>query len=433
VAVGETGSLDRERLRELFDIRGGAHSETVGDYEGDPYPIWRDLRERATVHPGTLHELTGFYGPIVFQGLPFEDRPHFTAFTYAACDEAFKDSETFTSSLVPVDIEHGQLHPFNSMMTMSGTEHRRYRSLVQPSFVVPRMAWWRSRWIEKIVHQLIDGFIDDGKADLNVDFCAAIPILTITGSFGIDVEQALELREALLANQRRGLLGGKEPEESGADRFVRMLRPIIDARRESPEDDLISVLVTAELKDEDGQQHRLSDREILSFANLLLHAGSGTTWRQLGIALVALLERPQILDVLRQDRKLLRNAAEEAVRWMPIDPMFSRFVTKDVDFHGAHLPNGSVLHLALGAASRDPSRWERPDEFDVTRPLRPALGFGGGSHICLGMHLARTEMEIGIGALLDRLPNLRLDPEEDRPRIVGMYHRGPTAIPVQFG
>ena len=92
-----------------------------------------------------------------------------------------------------------------------------------------------------------------------------------------------------------------------------------------------------------------------------------------------------------------------------------------------------MLHLCLGAANRDPERWERPDEFDIHRPLKPSFGFGGGPHICLGMHVARAEMTVGINALLDRLPDLRLDPDEEPPRPIGFYERGVTEIPVIFG
>ena len=205
------------------------------------------------------------------------------------------------------------------------------------------------------------------------------------------------------------------------------------ARRGVPEDDLISVLAEAELTDEDGVTHRLSDDEILSFAVLLLAAGSGTTWKQMGITLAALLGRPEVLDAVRDDRALLKAAIEESVRWMPTDPMFSRWVTEDTELGGTQLPAGSVLHVCLGAANRDPERWDRPDEFDIHRPLKPSFGFGGGPHICLGMHVARAEMAVGIGALLDRLPNLRLDPDQEPPREVGLYERGVTAIPVVFG
>jgi cytochrome P450 len=256
-----------------------------------------------------------------------------------------------------------------------------------------------------------------GRAELNVDFCAAIPVLTITGSFGVPVEQALDIREAL-----------HQPAQ-----LVEMIKPIVASRREEPQDDLISVLVEAEIKGEDGTTQRLSDIEIYSFASLLLAAGSGTTWKQMGTTLAALLERPEVLRAVTAERELLRPAIEESLRWMPTDPMFSRWATQDVDFFGTSIPKGAVVHLCLGAANRDPGRWERPDDYDVYRDMKPSLSFGNGPHICIGMHVARAEMLVGIGALLDRLPNLRLDPDQPPPRYVGFYERGASAIPVLFG
>jgi cytochrome P450 len=413
----DLATLDRAHLREVFDLRNEHNSWSVGAFEDDPYPMWHELRAQAPVHPGILHELTGYNGPVSFQGLPFEDRPHFSAFTFAACDEALRNESLFASSAVAVDLDGGELAPLNSLLTMGGAEHRRYRALVQPSFVPARMSWWITNWIEGTVHALIDWFVDDGQADLTVDFCAALPVLIITGSFGVEVEQAIAIREAL-----------NNPPD-----LVQLLAPIIAARRESQQDDLLSVLVDAEVADDDGTRHRLSDGEIYSFALLLLLAGSGTTWRQMGMALTALLQRTHLLEAVNRDRQLLRNAIDESVRWTPTNPMFSRFVTDDVEFHGVHLPKRAVMHLGLGAGSRDPQRWERPDEFDISRPPKPSLGFGGGPHVCIGMHVARAQMQIGIGALLDRLPNLRLDPDAEPPRIIGMYHRGTAALPVRFG
>jgi len=150
----------------------------------------------------------------------------------------------------------------------------------------------------------------------------------------------------------------------------------------------------------------------------------------MGITLAALLTRPQMLDEVRADRALLKAAIEESVRWEPTDPMFSRWVAEDTEFFGTELPEGSVLHLCLGAANRDPERWERPDTYDVHRAVKPTLGFGGGPHVCLGSHVARAEMSVGIGALLDRLPNLRLDPGAEPPRPTGFYERGVMEIPV---
>jgi cytochrome P450 len=410
-----TETLDIERVRSLFDLRGSFLARTGGGYLGDPYPIWQRLRAAAPVHAGTVHGLAGVDDPLVFQGLPYPDVPHFSAFGYEVCTAAFRNPEVFASSPNPVDAT-GSVSTDNSMIAMGGAQHRRYRGLVQPSFLPAKAPWWSRNWIERTVHLLIDQFAGTGRAELNVDFCAAIPILTITGSFGVPVDQALDIRASL-----------RDPAA-----IVKVLAPIVAARREEPADDLISVLVAAEYVDDDGVAHRLSDTEIYSFSLLLLTAGSGTTWKQMGITLTALLQRPEVLEAVRQDRQLLRSAVEEALRWMPTDPMFSRWVTADTDFYGVRLPKGSVLHLCVGAANRDPDRWEDPDTYDIMRPFKPALAFGSGPHTCIGMHVARAEMLTGINALLDRLPNLRLDPDAEQPRFIGMYERGATAIPVIF-
>jgi cytochrome P450 len=412
-----TPVLDVERMRKLFDLRGGLFELNGGWFEDDPYPIWRELRERGPIHEGTVHELSGLDRPAFFHGLPHPELPHYSAFSYEACDAAYRDARVFASAPVSQEIDTGEVSPLNSMLSMDGAQHRRYRSLVQPSFVPAKAQWWIRNWIEQTVHLLIDHLEGVGRAELNVDFCAAIPVLTITGSFGVPVEQALDIREAL-----------HQPAQ-----LVEMIKPIVASRREEPQDDLISVLVEAEIKGEDGTTQRLSDIEIYSFASLLLAAGSGTTWKQMGTTLAALLERPEVLRAVTAERELLRPAIEESLRWMPTDPMFSRWATQDVDFFGTAIPKGAVVHLCLGAANRDPGRWENPDDFDVYRDMKPSLSFGNGPHICIGMHVARAEMLVGIGALLDRLPNLRLDPDQPPPRYVGFYERGASAIPVLFG
>jgi cytochrome P450 len=414
--TGTEQLLDPERVRRLFDLAGSVQAWNGGHYNDDPYPVWQRLREHAPVQEGTVHALSGINEDLMFHGLPYPDRPHYSAFSWEACDAAYRNPELFASSAEAVDLEEGEPGPTNSMLSMGGTQHRRYRALVQPSFSPVKVRWWVEHWIETTVNTLIDAFEHAGKAELNVELCAAIPVLTITGSFGLPVDRALDVRESL----------------AQPDRIIEMLAPVVAARRESPEDDLISVLVQSEVTDEDGQTHRLSDPEIHSFALLLLAAGSGTTWKQMGITLAALLQQPALLAAVKEDRSFLRAATEESLRWSPTDPMFSRWVTEDVDYFGTKLPKGAVLHICLGAANRDPARWDRPDEFDPHRPLRPSLGFGGGPHVCLGQHVARAEMTVAINALLDRLPNVRLDPDAEPPRLIGFYERGATAVPVLF-
>jgi len=410
--------LDPARIREMFDLRSNTNVFTGGAYRDDPNPAWHRLRATGPIHPGTVHALTGFEDDAFFHGLPEPDRQHFSAFSFAACNDAYRDDSTFVSSPHAADGTQPTqgIGVLNTMLTMEGAEHRRYRGLVQPSFIPAKARWWMDRWITDTVHMLIDQFVGAGRAELNTDFCAAIPVLTITGSFGFGVDQALDVRSKL-----------HQPAE-----FIEMIAPIVAARREQPEDDLISVLVQAEYADDEGVVHRLTDDEIHSFAILLLLAGSGTTWKQMGITLAVLLRRPDLLAAVRADRELVRALIDESVRWCPTDPMFSRWVARDVDFHGTHLPRGSVLHLCLGAANRDPERWDDPDTFDISRPPKPTLAFGAGQHMCLGMHVARAEMTVAFNALLDRLPNLRLDPDAEPPELIGMYERGATELNVLF-
>ena len=191
-----------------------------------------------------------------------------------------------------------------------------------------------------------------------MEFCAAIPVLTITGSFGVPVDQALDVRESL-----------SQPDADRGDH-----RPDRRGPPGEPEDDLISVLVEAEITDEDGETHRLSDAGDL----LVLPAAAG---RRFGHDLEAdghHAGRPAAAARAPRrraaDRSLLRPAIEESVRWQPTDPMFSRWVTEDTEFFGTQLPKGSVLHICLGAANRDPDRWERPDEYDPFRPPQAHVG-----------------------------------------------------------
>ncbi len=411
--------LDRERIRTLFDLRSDVYATRGGSFAVDPNPTFRALRESGPVHPGAPHEALGWTGDVFFQGLPYPQRPHFSAYDYETCATVLKDDRCFVTSVPPLPGEPPLIDA--AILFMNGKQHRDHRTLVQPSFVPGRAVWWMQNWISNTVDQLIDSFAAERAVDLNVEFCAPIPLLTITGSFGITVAEALDVRAAVTSD-------GQD-----AATLARLLVPIIAARRIEPGDDLISVLVRAELADESGVVHRLTDHEVLSFAFLLLAAGSGTTWKQMGITLLALLQHPEALAAAREDPGFLRNVIEESVRWTPTDPVFGRFVAEDCELGGVEIPAGAVMHACLAAANRDPARWDRPDEFDPFRPLRPHLGFGHGPHTCLGMHVARAEMTTGIGALLRRFPDMRLDPDAPEPAIVGLYERGPVAVAVQLG
>ena len=206
---------------------------------------------------------------------------------------------------------------------------------------------------------------------------------------------------------------------------------LIAARRAEPLDDLISFLLGTRLMLPGEEPRALTDREIMTHAKLVMVAGGGTSWRQMGITLFALLTHLDQLDAVKQDRARIDDAIEEGLRWNPTAPYFYRMVMKDTEFYGHHIAQGSVLELGLGPANRDPARWDRPDEYDMTRPKLTNMAFGLGTHRCLGMNVARVEIDRAINALLDHFPNLRLDPAAPAPFMTGgLEQQGVSALQV---
>ena len=311
-----------------------------------------------------------------------------------------------------------------AILFMDGKRHRSYRKLVQPSFVPGRAVWWLDNWIRHRRHALIDGLSRQRRrhADLNAEFCAPIPLLTITGSFGVTIEEALDVRAAVTSD-------GKDTANPRAAADPDDRRPPRGAVRRSDQ------------RARPGRDRPTRTASCIGSATRKCWGSLSCCWRRdrarrgsrWDLTIVALLRHPQALAAAREDRAFLRGVVEESLRWMPTDPVFSRFVARDCTLGGVDLPAGAVIHACLAAANRDTSRWERPDEFDPFRPLKAHLGFGFGPHTCLGAHVARMEITHGVGALLDRLPGLRLDPDRPAPRVIGLYERGPDTVPVAFG
>jgi cytochrome P450 len=152
----------------------------------------------------------------------------------------------------------------------------------------------------------------------------------------------------------------------------------------------------------------------------------------LGNLLFGLLSNQDQLDAVRADRSLIPQAIEEAVRWDAPLLNITRVTTNDTELGGVQIPQGCSVMPMLGSANRQEDRYPNPDQFDIFRQAKVPISWGHGVHVCLGMHLARLEMRTAINLLLDRLPNLRLDPDGDDPHIRGMVFRSPTSLPVLF-
>lgn len=427
---GSDNSLtsDDPRYAQLFDIvkETAAHgSEVLGDLS----PAMNALRERAPVLKGSLRELLDL--PSGHHGYS-KERQHYTLLSFPLCDRALRENLLFSSEVYKES--PGVQRLGKTILEMTGDEHRNYRAVVQPMFLRPKAVnWWKPNWIDDAVNSLLDRLLDRDATDLNFDLCARLPVYVVTRGIGMSGESALLFREHL---QRSSVAArGVDPAEvqRSAAEVSRMLKELITERRKEAGDDVISGLISNDLKLPDGSTRKLSDDEIFGYCRLIMLAGGGTTWRQLGITLIALLSDYRFWEACRADRSLIEPAINEGARWLPTDPIFARLVMQDVELEGVHIPAGSRVDMCLGAANRDPSRWQNPDVFDLFRPAQSHLGFGMGPHRCLGMEIAKQEMVAAINGLLDRFPNMTLDPQAPVPELLGgLEQRGMSAVPVRL-
>jgi cytochrome P450 len=420
-------TADDPLYEELYDVRREA--EEFGNLvEEDMNPGMNALRERAPVQKGFLRDLLGL--PHHQRHAGAETREGYTCFSWNACNAAFRDNERFTQGVYTLSQPAGS-EPRLGILQMDEPQHRAYRATLQPMFLKPKtLTWWRQRWINDIVGMLIARLQRKDRAELNLEFCARIPVHTITRAVGMDGDNSLTFRDALMKSGATGRISPEEQRAAGAT-VERMLLELVAQRRLEPRDDVVSGLIQAELDLPDGTTRPLTDREVMINARLVMIAGGGTSWRQCGITLAALLMHRDQLEAVKAERGLIEPAIEESVRWNPTDPVFSRLAGQDAELEGVFMPKGSVLEICLGAANRDPSRWANPDAYDLHRPPQAHLGFGVGVHQCLGMNVGKSEIAVGLGALLDAFPNLRLDPDQPAPFLTGgLEQRGMSAIPV---
>jgi cytochrome P450 len=336
---------------------------------------------------------------------------------------ALKDSATFSSkgNARGIGLVMGR-----TIIEMEGKEHLRQRRLVTPAFSPRALREGLEVVVENTVQQLVDQFVDDGKADLVSQFTFTYPLRVMAHVMALPIDDFEQFHHWAL-----DLLSIADDPQRGFDAaqtLIDYLRPFIQERREKPGSDLISTLVHAEVEGE-----HLGEEEILSFLRLLLPAGAETTYRLTGSLLYALLTHPDALEEVRSDPAGLDRAIEETLRWEAAVQYVSRETTRDVEIAGVRINANELVMLAVGSANRDESRFEDPDRFVLGRKnVGDHLAFGFGEHFCLGSNLARLEARAAVRILLDRLPNLRLAPDADC-RIVGLAFRSPDRLPVVFG
>jgi cytochrome P450 len=143
-----------------------------------------------------------------------------------------------------------------------------------------------------------------------------------------------------------------------------------------------------------------------------------------------LLERPQLLDRVRKDRSLVPKAIDEAIRFEPVATFKVRQAAQDLELAGMAIPKGAMVQCIVSSANRDEEAFENSEEFDIDRKPKPSFGFGFGPHMCIGQFIAKTELQVAVNAILDLMPNLRLDPDMPPPQITGAQLRGPKHVHV---
>jgi cytochrome P450 len=345
-----------------------------------------------------------------------------TVLGYDECQTVLTHPDTYSSS-----IYESIMGPVmgRTLLELGGAEHRASRALVSPSFRAALLDRWRDELVEVVVHELIDSFAPRGRAELARDFTFAFPVQVIARIMGLPRQDYHRFQR--LSIELLNVVYNWDTGIAASAALKTYFSEILAERRRNPQDDLITMLSQTAI---DGA--RLSDDEIFAFLLLILPAGVETTYRASGNLLVALLTEPEQLAAVRADHNLVRGAFEEALRWEPPITTVMRMAARDCELSGVAIPAGTNVSVSVAAANRDPKRYPDPDRFDPTRKNIAHLTFGGGPHLCLGMHLARMEAVVAINALLDRLPDLRLDPNAATPRISGMAFRSPAALPVEF-
>jgi cytochrome P450 family 142 subfamily A polypeptide 1 len=295
--------------------------------------------------------------------------------------------------------------PVPEMIDMDDPEHWKRRKLVNKG-LTPRRVREREASIRRTASRLVDAVVERREFDLIWDLAAWLPLIVIGDDLGVaepDREQLLRWSDELLSG-----LGSNDEETLtkqmlAAVGYAEYAGAVIEARRAQPTDDLMSILVHAEV---DGDH--LSDEEIISESLLILIGGDETTRHVISGGVYQLLLDRSRWEALRADRSLLPTAIEEMLRWVSPIRNMARQATTDLELNGQQIRQGEKLLLLYPSANRDEAVFEDPFRFDIRRTPNEHVAFGFGPHFCLGANLARLELTIILDEMLDRLPTLEL-------------------------
>ena len=384
------------------------------EFGNDPYPFLKQLRESdpANLSPLGFWRLTRYADVVrLLKEVPVGVR--------------------LSDGSLPGQIENDP-RPSEFMLQKDPPDHTRLRRLVSRAFTPRAIEAWRPR-VQAIVDELIDRVRDTGGMDVIADLALPVPSTLICEMMGVPVEDR-DRFTAWTTDATHALAGPNAPPDiqeraaAAGSSLAAYFQALIEDRRKHLTDEspgLLDALIRAE---EEGD--RLSPAELLFQSVGLLIAGFETTIGLIGNGVRALIQARGELKKLREDPGLITSAVEECLRYDGPIILTTRVLHEDAEFHGKVLPRNAQVYAMLAGANRDPEQFPDPDRFDIERSPNPHLAFGGGTHFCLGAHLARLEAQIAIGTLVHRLPRLEL--ESETVEWGRSLFRVPERLPVTF-
>jgi cytochrome P450 len=291
----------------------------------------------------------------------------------------------------------------DAIVNLDPPEHTRLRRTVQSAFRPGRIREWRP-----VVRQTVDGLLDDivaagPPADLVASFARLLPIRVICNLLGVSSADQGRLINWTGVFFATSAVSASERAAAGTE-FVGYLRELVAARRAAPGDGLVDTLIAA--CDADGA---LSQAELYQMIAALFIGGQENTSAILARGIFTLLRHRDQFEALVAEPALAESAVEEILRFdVASEGAFLRVSTQDVALSAGTIPAGSAVQVSLPAANRDGRRFAEPERFDIRRDPNPHLTFGAGAHFCVGAPLARLELATALGAIVTRLPELRL-------------------------
>ncbi|MHA7651863.1 cytochrome P450 [Mycobacterium sp. ML4] len=380
----------------------------------DPYPTFRRLREEAPLYYNAKHD---FYALSRF----------------ADVDNAIVDYQTFSSArgaileLIRANIEM----PPGVLIFEDPPVHDIHRKLLSRMFT-PRKISDLEPKIREFCARSLDPLIDNGRFDFVRDLGAQMPMRVIGMLLGVPEEDQEAARD--FANAQMRTEAGK-PMEFSAETMLngQFFGQYIDWRAQHPSNDIMTELLNAEFEDETGTVRRMRRDELLTYVTVVSGAGNETTTRLIGWAGKVLAEHPDQRRALVDNPGLIPAAVEELLRYEPPAPHVARYVTRDVEYYGRRVPQGSVMMMLIGAANRDHRQFPPDgDVFNIHREPRQHLTFSVGTHYCLGSALARLEGRIALEEILKRFPDWDVDLAEATLSPTSTV-RGWESMPAVFG